>query len=258
MLLYLKFLKKTLIMKKIRYIFLLCFIFSGCNIESNADIIKFAISAEYPPFEFQKNKEFQGFDIELAKMIGEKLDKKVQFENMQFSTIMPAVQNGTVDAAISTITITKERKNNFDFSDSYYKESLSMISAKSQLIENQDQMKDKKIATQLGSTMETWLKENAKNSEIISMDNNNQAIEALKAGHVDGVLVDGVQAVAFSSKNSNLDHVAIAKSENGYGIAFKKGSKLKDEVNKVLKTLKESGEIEKLKKKWIESGEWEN
>src|SRR5437870_2872374 len=90
---------------------------TGCHEEKAADRIIFVTSAEYPPFEYQKNGELVGFDIDLARLIAKELHKEAVFENMQFSTILVALQNGAADAAISTITITDERKKHFDFSD---------------------------------------------------------------------------------------------------------------------------------------------
>jgi len=179
-------------------------------------------------------------------------------ENMQFSSIFAALENNTVDAAISTITATPERKKNFDFSEQYYVESLSVVFPKNAPIANESELSGKKIACQLGTTMEVWLKAHHADSEIITMDNNNQAIEALKAGHVDCVLMDNIQGIAFSHRNPNLSYAMVAKSDNGYAIAFKKGSALKDEINGALKSLESSGELEKLKKKWFEEGQWKD
>lgn len=233
----------------------LALLLSGCK-KDNANKITFGVSVEYPPFEFYQNNTMKGFDIELARLIAQEINKEAKFEDMQFSSILAALQNGSVDAAISTITITQERKKNFDFSDSYYEESLSVIYPEASPLKDKDSLKHKKIACQLGTTMEIWLQNNASDTEIVLMDNNNQAIEALKAGHVDGVLIDSVQAVSFAAKNPGLAYTFIAKSENGYGIAVKKGSELKDQINHALQSLKEKGVIDKLKEKWLESAEW--
>ncbi len=104
--------------------------------------------------------------------------------------------------------------------------------------------------------MEIWLKKHFPQENIVTMDNNNQAIEALKAGHVDIVLVDGAQGAIFSKKNHGLNYAIIAKATNGYGLAFKKHSLLKAQVNRALNTLKAKGEIAKLQKIWLEDGKW--
>ena len=83
-------------------------------------------------------------------------------------------------------------------------------------------------------------------------DSNPQAVEALKAGHVEGTMIDAAQAIAFTKNNPQLSYKVIAQADTGYGIAFRKGSPLRKQVNKALKSLEEKGEIDKLKRKYIE------
>lgn len=245
-------------MKKIFTVILLniLLIVSGCSSQEPEDTLRFGIEAQYPPFEFYKNGKITGFDIELANLIAKELGKQAVFEDMQFSAVLPALKNGTIDAAISTITITPERKENFDFSQSYYTESMAMVYPDDKPIDQRSKIAQKRIACQLGSTMEIWLKKHYPFTAIITMDNNNQAIEALKAGHVDGVLVDSVQGIVFSQKNPGLAYSVIAQSDTGYGIAVKKGSALRNQINSALQTLEEKGTLQQLKYKWLESNQW--
>ncbi len=83
----------------------------GCFFDKNKnyDVLVFATSAEYPPFEYCIDGMIQGFDIDLAHALGQELGKKIIFKNMQFSSILAAVQSGMVDAAIATMTITSAR-----------------------------------------------------------------------------------------------------------------------------------------------------
>lgn len=231
---------------------------AGCNKQNNASTIVFGVCADYPPFEFYQSQELQGFDIELAKMIAQEMGKKASFENMNFSCILAALQSGTIDAAISTITISEERCQSFDFSESYYAESLSIVYPKANPLTTLEHLKQKKIACQLGTTMEFWLKTYALDTQIILVNSNNEAIEALKAGHVDGVCIDSIQATAFCSKNKGLSSSFIAQSDQGYGIALKKGSPLTSDIDQALKAIQSKGQLESLKKKWLESELWSN
>ena len=228
----------------------------GCRDNQKADTLIFATSADYPPFEYYENTKMTGFDIELAELIAHEMGKTAVFENMQFSGILIALHSAQVDAAISTITMTDERKHAFDFSDPYYFETMAIVFSNASPIKNQNQLIGKKIACQLGTTMELWLKKYHPDSEIVSFDNTNQAIEALKAGHVDGVLIDGVQGSVFSHNNPGLAYLVISKSDAGYGIAFPKGSPLRASVNAALKALKEKGAVHQLEQKWFEVDKW--
>ncbi|HQS83926.1 MAG: amino acid ABC transporter substrate-binding protein [Alphaproteobacteria bacterium 16-39-46] len=230
----------------------------GCKDDKPKNTLTFAVSAEYPPFEYYQDGKLTGFDIELAQLIAKELGKKAVFEDMQFSTLLAALQSNTVDAAISTLTMTEDRLANFAFSDPYYTGTLATVFPKEKPVTDQAQLSKMKVCCLLGATMEIWLKTHIPSAEIISMDNSNQVIEALKASHVDVAFMDGIQAMIFSQKNPSLSYAIIAKSDDGYGIAFQKSSPLKDEVNQALKKLKENGKLEKLQKKWLEGTEWRN
>ena len=93
-------------------------------------------------------------------------------------------------------------------------------------------------------------------AELISMNNNNQVMEALKAGHVEAVIMDGAQSLVFSQKNPGLSYALIGKSDDGYGIALPKNSPLTAQVNQALKKIQASGAIEKLQHQWLEDSQW--
>lgn len=219
--------------------------------EKNENIIKFAISADYPPFAYYENGKMTGFEIDLASKISEKLGKKAEFKDIQFSNITVSVSNDSVDAGIAAITSTKEREENFDFSKSYYKSEMTLIFLSQNPIRKGEVLKDKKIACQLGTTMELWLKNNTKDCIIASMDTAAQVIESLKAGHVDAALLDGAQAYEYIKKNEKLESFMIAEAADGYKILLPKKTKLKDEVDAAIESLEASGELTALKNKWF-------
>ncbi|MGX8766306.1 ABC transporter substrate-binding protein [Legionella pneumophila] len=240
-------------MKKICLLLLISsfILISSCGEQKNQNTLRFSTSAEYPPFEYIENGEIKGFDIDLAKLIAKELGKEAVFDNMQFSTVLPALNSGQDDVAIATITITEERKKNFDFSIPYYFEGMAAVFDISQPVKEISQLTGKKIAVQLGSVMEIWLHQNFPNAEITALDNNNQAIEALIAGHVDVVLMDGAQGGVYSKKYPGLSYSILAKANEGYGLVLRKDSPLRDEINSALENLKAKGEIQKLESIWI-------
>ncbi|MDR0632593.1 MAG: ABC transporter substrate-binding protein [Holosporales bacterium] len=226
------------------------FVLSGCKNSTNQNALKFAVCADYPPFEYYENGKIVGFDADLANAIAEKLGKKAVLEDMQLPAILASVHNGLSDAAISALAATKERANNYDFSTSYYEESFSAVYKENHPVATLSQLSEAKVVCQLGSSMEIWLKSN--NIPHNTIDNNNQAIESLKAGHVDCVFMDEIQARAFCKNNPGLQNSHIAKSGDGYSILVKKGSSLKKDIDGALKELEADGTIEKLKKKYLE------
>lgn len=247
--------------KYIKKVFLLAIGMALCSCGDGVrtgKVIVFAVSADYPPFEYFESGEIKGFDIDLARLVAHEMGKEAVFENVQFSAIFPALENNLVDVAISTITITKAHQENFDFSDPYYPESLAAVFMKDAPIIHQGQLIGKKIVCQLGTTMHEWLKKHVLAEAIIPMDNSNLVIESVKAGHADGALIDGAQAAIFSQKNQGLAYAIIAKSDVGYGIACKRGSPLRNHINQALHALQAKGEIKKLHKKWLEGVSWKH
>jgi polar amino acid transport system substrate-binding protein len=218
--------------------------------------LHFSTSAEYPPFEYLDHGELKGFDIELAKLVAQELHMKPIFDNMQFSTVLPAVATGKDDAAIATLTITEARKKNFDFSIPYYYEGMAAVYKNNNPVNTVSALQGKKLSAQLGSVMDLWLKEYAPKEQITTFDNNIQAIEALDAGNVDMVLMDKVQAEVFSQKHPGFAYAMLAEAKVGYGIAVQKGSPLTVEVNRALQQLKAKGAIDKLKAQWLENIAW--
>ncbi|ETO93359.1 substrate-binding periplasmic protein [Legionella oakridgensis] len=237
----------------------LLLIISGCYKEKNkSNELRFSTAAEYPPFEYIEHGNMKGFDIDLAQLIAKELGKKAIFDDLQFSTVLTAVASGQDDAAIATITITNDRKKNFDFSRPYYFESMVAVFKHQAPIKNQQQLAGKKVAAQLGSVMDIWLHQHIASADIITFDSNNQAIEALMSGHVDAVVVDGAQGRAFSQKYPELSYHVLAKADDGYGIALQKNSPLTKQINQALANLIKRGDISKLKKKWLEDNSWMN
>ncbi|KTD05336.1 substrate-binding periplasmic protein [Fluoribacter gormanii] len=224
---------------------------SSCDKKDSENYLHFATSAEYPPFEYSDHGDIKGFDIDLAKLIAKELGKRAVFDNMQFSTVLPAISSGQDDVAIATISITDARKINFDFSEPYYFEGMAAVYHSNQPVTIPNQLKGKKVAVQLGSIMEIWLRENYPQVEITVLDNNNQAIEALISGLVDVVLMDGSQGKIYCKKHMDLSHSVIAKADHGYALVVKKDSPLTIKINKALQKLKENGEIQKLEDIWL-------
>ncbi len=231
----------------------------GCKDDKVAsDVIRFSTCADYPPFEYYEHGKLVGFDIDVAHLIAKELGKEAVFEDQEFSGVLATLATGQVDAAIATIEATDERKKNFDFSSEYYSPGLVAVFKKTQPIVDQSDLPGKKIACQLGSTMEIWLKQHLPEVQVSIMDSSLQAIEALKAGHVDVVLIDAVQGDVFVRKNSKLSYAMIAKADSGCAIALQKNSPLKAPIDAALAKLEATGAMQKLKEKWLESSKWKS
>jgi len=212
-------------------------------------------SADYPPFEFIKDEEIVGFDIDLANKIAEKLGYKLQTHDMKFSSIVSSLQTDRIDFGISCLTITPERAKNVAFSAKYFVPKFAMLYKKEEPVRSVKDLDRKTISAQVGTTMESFLQEELKTGKefkLVSLDKNHIMVEDLKLGRINGVLVEESQAKAFVKKCPGLAYSEFGNATGyGYAIAFKKGSPLKAKFDKAIRSLKKSGELKRLEQKWL-------
>lgn len=231
----------------------------GCGDDENTDAIKFVVSADYPPFTFMQDGEIVGFEIDLANEVAKKLNKKAHFQDIPFNSITAIISTGQADAAISAIAKTEERAKNFEFSVAYYYSPSNMVVV---LKKPHTPVKDvsglmrKKVACQLGSVMEIWVKDKLENMEIqakaVSLDSVPQIIESVLSGQADAAIIEPKQATELLKRHRTLVAYEIAaENQNGYRIMLSKGSKLLEAINEAIQTLVIDGTIEKLEKKWL-------
>jgi polar amino acid transport system substrate-binding protein len=226
------------------------FIFFGCK-KNNLEEINFGVSAQYPPFVFSKNGEMVGFDIDLAKAISKKMNKNPIFNDMEFNSFFPAINTNKIDVAISCITITDERKKNFDFSEPYYFETITALFDKEKNIKSKLDLKNKKIGVQLGTTIQIWASKNFPDNNIILLDTTTKLLKAMENKYIDVILISRSHSIDFSKKNKTLSWIEVDNSPQGCGLMFKKESKLKNIVDKILNDLQNSGKMQKIEKHWI-------
>lgn len=219
--------------------------------DKKEDIIRLGTSPDYPPFEYKKEGVIDGFDIALAKEIASRLGKKLEIQELDYSSLIPAIGAGKLDCAISGFTVTPERAENVDFSNIYYQASIVGIAKENVNISD---FSNKKIGAQLGSVMEVFAKQKQEefhNVEISSLANNLHLLQELKLGRIDILLLEEGQLNEILSANPGLISYVFPKTSDGYAIAFPKGSPLKDQFNQALQELNSEGVITKLIEEYL-------
>ena len=242
-------------MKKF-FLNILCFLtiifLISCKKKNNDNILKVGTDATYPPMEYYENGKIVGFDVDVINLIASKLNKKTQITDMSFDTIFTGLQKNQVDVVISTVTITEERKQQMNFSDPYYYDKTVLIVRNDyDEIKTLEDLEGKKIGTQLGTTQDSYA-DNVKNAENFKYREIATAMLNLNAKKIDVVLADRSISSILISSNKNckiIDNISFLPA--AFGIAINKDNKqLLNQVNKVLKEIKSSGELNKIVKKW--------
>ncbi|HFR3504001.1 TPA: transporter substrate-binding domain-containing protein [Streptococcus suis] len=213
-----------------------------------------ATSPDYAPFEFQAlvdgKNEVVGADIMLAQKIADELGVKLEVSAMSFDNVLSSVQNGKADIAIAGLSYSEDRAKVFDFSESYYQISDVLLIKKDSAnsLTSIDAMSGKTLAVQKGSTQESYAQENISQANIISLTLMGEAVNELKSGKVDAILMDSPVAAGYVSQNSDLAVASVefpTIDENSKVIALPKGSaELKTAIDKVIAEVKASGEFD--------------
>lgn len=211
-------------------------------------------SADYPPYEFHKEidgkDEIVGFDISIAKQVAADLGVELEVKDMDFDGLLVALQANKVDMVFAGMTPNKERKENADFSDIYYTATHRFIlrSGEETSIKSMDDLKGKKIGVQKGSIQEKIAQANFDAENIKSLAKVTDLVLDLKNNKVDAILVEAPVAEINCEKNSGIaiaQDLVVTDDEGGSAIAMKKGAtELQTEVNKTIKSLKDSNKID--------------
>ena len=230
-------------MKKIILLCLCLITLCGCG--KNKNELVMVTEAGFAPFEYYENNDIVGVDVEVAKEIANRMGKKLVIKDVAFDSIINEVKSGKADIGAAGISYTEERSKQVDFSNDYFTSKIVVIVKDN---ENEADFKDlnnKTIAVQLGSTADTYVTNNYKNSTITRQKKYLTAIEDLKNDKVECVVMDELPAKEILQKNSNLKILSNVLSTENYGMVVKKNNKeLMNVVNEVIEELKSSGKID--------------
>ncbi len=216
------------------------------------DVLIVGTSADHLPFEFVKDSQIVGFDIDLINAIAKKLKMKVMIKDMQFYLIIPSLQNGDINIAISGISETPERSQVIDFSVPYYYNNFAILSIDTLDPSNPIQP-GMKIGVQTGSLMNQWITKQDVKVDVMSMDNALVLVEELKNKNLDGVLFDQITAKDIAKSNPEIPMKVTelqGLKTKGIAIGVQKDDPILDRINSAINELQESGELDKIKHAW--------
>ncbi|MBD2257479.1 basic amino acid ABC transporter substrate-binding protein [Pseudanabaena sp. FACHB-2040] len=219
-------------------------------------VLRVGTEPAFPPFESQgPGGELEGFDIDLMRAIGEQADLEVEFESLPFDGLIPALQSGSVDAAISAMTITEERAQTISFSRPYFVAGLAIaVQEGTADVAGLDDLEGKRIAVQIGTTGASKAAE-ISGAQITTFDSAPLALQELANGNVDAVINDApVTLDAIASGNlQGLEVVGELLTEEYYGIALPQDSPNVEVINSALAELIANGTYAEIYQKWFDA-----
>lgn len=217
------------------------------------------INADYAPYGFHAmidgKDTISGVDVELAKEVAKDMGVELELKESQFDVLINTLKAEQVDVVISCLSSTDERKEQIDFSEEYSKDSVvALVRAEdSDKYKDFDDLKGKRIGAAYGTIEETLVKKQLPNEQIKYLEGMNELFLELKAGQLDAVVSEETVCKMAVVSNPKL---VIAKGStfdtsliNAAGIAVgirKDSDSLKEQVNKTISRLKESGEMDKI------------
>ncbi len=206
------------------------------------------------PWQFQDDSgTIVGFEVDLVNEVAKRLGAEVDIQNIPFNGLFSAVQSGRIDIAISSITITDERLESVAFAQPYYDSDQSLTTTEGGP-GSLDQMKDKVVGVDTGSTGDMWATEQTATygfSDIRRYEGLAPAMLDLAAGRIDGYISDIPALLYYVKDKPNLQVVQRIETGEKYSMMFAKDAELRDKANDVLTELKGEGMIAALHEKWF-------
>ncbi|WP_431709925.1 ABC transporter substrate-binding protein [Glutamicibacter uratoxydans] len=204
----------------------------------------------YEPFEFNRDGEVVGLDVDIAKEIASDLDLELTIIASSFDSIESGLFSTQCDVALSSISITEPRKANMDFSNPYLDDDLMLIAAKGSGITDLESAKGKKVGVQQATTGEKYAREQG--LETTGYEDSGLQLQALDTNQIDAAL--GNQSVLryAIAGNDNFEIVEEISTGEQLGVAVPKDStELLESINSTLDRLTNSGELEGMIDQWL-------
>lgn len=214
-----------------------------------------ATNATFPPYEMVADDgTFEGIDVDIAGKIAEKLGLELVVDDMDFGSIITSVQTGKEDIALAGLTVTDERKQNVDFTDSYATGVQVVIVPENSDIKTIDDLQGKLIGCQESTTGYTYCTDDYGEDMVTAFPSGANAVQALLTGKIDAVVIDKQPAEAYVAQNEGLKILDTEYVAENYAIGVSKdNTALRDAVNNALKELIDDGTVQAILDQYIKA-----
>ena len=213
-------------------------------------------NAEFPPYEFHDQNAIVGIDVEIAGAIAEQLGLELEIEDIAFDSIIPEIVSGKADIGAAGMTVTEDRKQNVDFSDTYAHATQVIIVKEDSEIKGVADLEGKIMGVQQGTTGDIYVSGDYGDAAVERYAKGMEAVQALAQGKVDAVVIDGEPAKQYIKEVEGLKIIDESYTDEDYAIAIKKGNTaMVEAVNTALAELKSEGKLDEIVAKYIQAEE---
>lgn len=225
--------------------------------------IRIGIEAAYPPFASKNSGgEIVGFDYEIGNSLCRKMGAKCIWIEQEFDGLIPALKVHKIDAVLSSMSITKDRKRSVDFTDPYYLTPARLVMRKDiRLDSSLEGLRDKRIGVQRGSIHDFFAKDilEKKGAKIIPYNSQNEIYLDMRSERLDGTIADMLLLrdgflETSEGKNYKFSGPKFISTEyfgDGVGIAVRKGDTLKERINYAIQTIRSDGTYKEIQDKYF-------
>jgi glutamine transport system substrate-binding protein len=220
--------------------------------------LKVMTDAAYAPFEFMEGDKIVGFEIDVLNAVAEEAGYELDIKHTGWDPIFVELNKGSYDMAISSISITEDRKKEYLFTIPFFLSTNKIMIPEDSNIQTADDLKGKKVAVQASTTghfaVEKVLGE--KHPDIKAFENNNLAILELESGGADAVVADNGVIEYYAAQNPDKKLKVVGDKDTFdaefYGMMFPEGSDdLKADLDKAIEAIIESGKYTEIYKEWF-------
>lgn len=228
----------------------------GATPEQSTEKLLVGCDTSFMPFEYlnQETGEYEGFDIDLWDEIMNELGMEYELQPMDFNGLIPALQSGSIDAAVAAMTISDERWEKVDFSIPYYDAGLLvLVRADEEGIQSVEDLPGKVVATKTGTTSYDYATAIEGVEKVVPFPNIDSAYMELVNQGADAVLFDSPNILNYAATKGEgkVKPVGEILQAEQYGIPFPKDSELTEQVNEALEAMFEDGRYVEIYKKWF-------
>ena len=218
-------------------------------------VLKVATDATFPPMEFFENNQRTGFDTELVEAVGKQLGRKIEWIDIDFKGLIPALVSRRVDMAVSAIYITDERRKVVDFTVPYYAGGLVVMTrADNGAIKSPADLAGRKVTVQVGTKSVGFLKEKYPQAQLVEVEKNQEMFNLVDIGRADAAVTGKPAAYQYVRTRPGLKVLPEQLTTEEYGMAIRKDTpELTRAVNEALARLKADGTYNAIVAKWFPS-----